>query len=179
MTAGALLHGSRIEQEFEFSLDSLPETVFLGIQFATYGRKNPGLFTIDLLQDENHQTHSINTAELVDNKIIYFPFISIQQGKATLSIESEGSTKTRSATVWCHYSPGAAPMLLNGEPSERRVDLWIAKKESNQVYVIHRIGWVGLIFISVVVSCVLSMLFYFGWIALASGKSAGAEQARQ
>ncbi|MDA0350434.1 MAG: hypothetical protein O3C43_12225 [Verrucomicrobia bacterium] len=168
--AGPLLDRTVIEQSFEFPDDNMGETIVIGMLFGTYARINPGLFTIQLIQNEQIQTHTLDPIRLVDGEIVSFPFSDLVPGQATLRIECLGGAYDRCATLWCHQSADTPPMSINGVSTDQSVDLWISKKVSNRDYVVSRMGWGGLVFLSFVFSCMLSVLIYSGQRAILLSK---------
>ncbi len=166
IVAGPLSNGVWLEQELVVPENSAGEALHFGFRFATYSRKNLGQIHIQISQGNFVNEHSIRSSELIDNEIVYFSFPDIKSGHARLRMEGVNGPSHNSATVWCHSSVGLPFMSLNGELSDRRVDIWFAEKTINQEVLLRRVGMGGLVFLSLVFFAILTTLFYRGFVEL-------------
>lgn len=164
VVAGPLSDGVTIEQVVDIPENAGDDALHLGFQFATYSRKNLGQIRIQMLQGEVIGEHTLLSGELRDNEIVYVSFPDLRPGKARLTIEGQFGPKHNSATVWCRYSSELPAMLLNGELSDRRVDVWFANKTINREEILNRVGVGGLIFLSLVFFAVLMTVIYRGLV---------------
>ena len=164
VVAGPLSDGVTIEQVVDIPEGAGGDALHLGFQFATYSRKNLGQIRIQMVQGDVVGEHTLHSRELGDNEIVYFSFPGLRPGKANLTIEGQLGPRHNSATLWCRYSSELPPMFLNGELSDRRVDVWFANKTINREEVLSRVGVGGLIFLSLVFFAILVIVIYRGLV---------------
>ena len=160
VVAGPLAHGTFLQQEIDVPENISYEELHLGFKFATYSRKNPGQIRILVEQGDKVVEHLQESGQLKDNTTVFFSFPELEAGKALLTIQGVNGPGNHSATVWCSYSADLPSMILNGEPSDRRVDVWFAHQRIDKQVILERVGLGGLIFLSWVFFAILTTLFY-------------------
>ena len=168
IVAGPLSDGVTIEQAITIPEISADDALHLGFQFATYSKTNLGQILIQVEQGSVQKEQTVQSSRLADNDIAYFPFSGLKPGKARLTIQGLNGPSHNSATVWCHLSSELPPMVLNGELSDKSVDVWFVHKSNNTEEVFYRVGVGGLVFLSVVFFAVLTTLFYRGFVEMES-----------
>jgi hypothetical protein len=161
--AGEMVDGRVLEQNVDFSGLEMGGDIYLGIRFATYGRRNLGSIKISLQSDDLTQSHEVAAKDLKDNSIRYFKFSGFDTPRAKLYVEGINGMPKRSPTVWCHSSSDRKQtVVVDGEASDRKVDVWVATEKSNQMYVLSRIGVTGFTFLSIIFLVSVFPLVYIG-----------------
>lgn len=158
--AGPLDSGSQLEQNVHIPPNYDPESLHLGIRFATYGRSHLGQVVVRLTQRTKTQSHTIIAGDLKDNEVHYFSFLGFESGQANLAIQTLGGTLEQTPTVWCRFSPGSESMILDGTKSDRRMDIQVAKKQATLVTVNQHLGPLGWIILGILCFALLSPLSY-------------------
>lgn len=168
VVAGPLTHGQILQQEIDIPAGIADEKLHLGFKFATYAKTNLGQIRVQVGQGDYLGEHSVDSTDLEDNEVLYFSFGGLGAGKALLTIEGVNGPDDLSATVWCSYSEELPSMLINGESSDRRVDVWFAHKTINKQIILDRVGAGGLVFLSLVFFAVITTVFYRAAVELKS-----------